>query len=195
MRSRPNSSKLHAGLSKPSGDHGLLPAAPAPSYAHSHHTAGFLEFAQAAGGFGVFDLNLVTGDITGTALFFELIGLPSHRFALTREEWVATIHPEDLETVVLALGAAIDSGTKYQAEYRTLLLNGEVRWLAGRAQVLKDAEGRPDRAVGTFERHHRAQAAGREAALRHRVAEHRPDRRGPRDLRFQLRPQHPHLLR
>jgi hypothetical protein len=41
----------------------------------SRRAAEFLEFAQAAGGFGVFELNLVTGHIKGTSLFFELIGL------------------------------------------------------------------------------------------------------------------------
>jgi two-component system, sensor histidine kinase and response regulator len=113
-------------------------------------SAEFLEFAQAAGGFGVFDLDLVTGGITGTPLFFDLIGLPRRDETLTREEWVATIHPEDLEAVVLELGAAIDLGTQYQSEYRTLSLNGEVHWLASRGQIVNDAEGRPARVVGTL---------------------------------------------
>ena len=63
-------------------------------------SAEFLEFAQAAGGFGVFELNLVTGNIKGTSLFFELIGLECRDMSLTREEWLASIHPEDLEGVV-----------------------------------------------------------------------------------------------
>ena len=63
---------------------------------------------------------------------------------------MATIHPEDLEAVVLALGAAIDSGTKYQCEHRSLLLNGEVRWLDGRAEIVKDESGRAVRAIGTL---------------------------------------------
>jgi two-component system sensor histidine kinase/response regulator len=112
-------------------------------------SAEYFELAQAAGGFGVFELNLLTGGVGGTPLFFELIGLKAGNLMLSREEWVATIHPEDLEAVVLALGAAIDSGTKYQAEYRTLRPSGEVRWLAGRADVLKDADGRPAQAIGT----------------------------------------------
>jgi two-component system, sensor histidine kinase and response regulator len=113
-------------------------------------SAEFLEFAQAAGGFGVFDLDLVTGGITGTPLFFDLIGLPRCDETLTREEWVATIHPEDLEAVVVELGAAIDLGTQYQSEYRTLALNGEIHWLASRGQIVNDAEGRPVRVVGTL---------------------------------------------
>ncbi len=123
-------------------------ADPAP-HTSLHRSTEFLESAQAAGGFGVFDLDLVTGNITGTPYFFELIG----QFGgdpLTREQWVTTIHPEDFEAVVLALGAAIDADARYQCEYRTLLQNGQVRWLAGRGEILKDPEGHPSRAIGTI---------------------------------------------
>jgi PAS domain S-box-containing protein len=118
--------------------------------AQLRRSADFLEFAQVAGGFGVYEMNLVTGHISGTALFFELIGLHSRNLTLTREEWIASIHPEDMEAVVLELGAAIEGGGKYQSEYRTLLLDGTVRWLASSGQVLKDAEGYPAHLIGTI---------------------------------------------
>jgi two-component system sensor histidine kinase/response regulator len=121
----------------------------APRAAEPRHSSDFLEFAQAAGGFGVFDLNLSTGDVSGTPLFFELIGLSGSDATLSREEWVATIHPEDLESVVLELGAAIDALAKYQSEYRTLRASGEVRWLASRGEIVQDNTGRATRAVGT----------------------------------------------
>jgi two-component system, sensor histidine kinase and response regulator len=113
-------------------------------------TSDFLEFAQAAGGIGVFDLDLANGDISGTPLFFELIGLPPCNGVLSREEWVATIHPEDLEAVVLELGAAIDSSTRHQSEYRTLTPTGDARWLESRGEVVKDTQGQPARIVGTI---------------------------------------------
>jgi len=69
---------------------------------------------------------------------------------LTREEWVATIHPEDFEAVVVELGAAIDSGCPYQSEFRALTPSGEVRWLASRGQIVNDADGRPARVIGTI---------------------------------------------
>jgi PAS domain S-box-containing protein len=110
----------------------------------------FLEFAQAAGGFGVYDLDLESGDISGTPVFFDLIGMPSRKQILSRDEWVATIHPEDLEAMVVELGAAIDGGSPYQSEYRCLLPSGEVRWLSSRGQVLNGASGHPVRIVGTL---------------------------------------------
>ncbi|MEA3150451.1 MAG: hypothetical protein QOD56_1390, partial [Gammaproteobacteria bacterium] len=114
----------------------------------------FLEFAQAAGGFGVFDLDLVTGQVNGTPLFFDQVGLANKNALFTRDEWLATIHPEDFENVVQQLNAAIATGGqatggRFQAEYRSLLVNGGFRWLAGRGQVLQDTEGFPARAIGT----------------------------------------------
>ena len=117
---------------------------------HLRRSAEFLEFAQAAGGFGVYDLDLLSGGISGTPLYFELIGLRSRDHWVSREQWVATIHPEDLEAVVVELGAAIDLSSAYQSEYRALLTSGEVRWLASRGEVIRDADGNAVRIVGTL---------------------------------------------
>ncbi|HXC08065.1 MAG TPA: PAS domain-containing protein, partial [Steroidobacteraceae bacterium] len=136
--------------STPPGNPDLPPAAFKWARHGLRRSAEFLEFAQAAGGFGVYDLDLASGGISGTPLYFELIGLECRDQCVSREEWVATIHPEDLEAVVVELGAAIDAGTEYQSEYRALLMTGEVRWLASRGEVIKDADGNPTRVVGTL---------------------------------------------
>jgi PAS domain S-box-containing protein len=131
------------------GTHAAAPDLPDPD-SSSRRSAEFLEFAQSAGGFGVFELNLVTGIIKGTSLFFELIGLECRDMCLSREEWLASIHPEDLEGVVHALSDAVATGGGYETEYRTLTAGGEVRWLAGRGQVLLGGEGYDSRAIGTI---------------------------------------------
>jgi two-component system sensor histidine kinase/response regulator len=110
----------------------------------------FLEFAQAAGGFGVFDLDLVTGQVAGTPLFFELLGLADPAAPLTRDDWLATVHPEDFETFVQELNVGIRTTGLLQIEYRALRPDASVRWLACRGQVLPDTEGVPARAIGTI---------------------------------------------
>src|ERR1700722_14679676 len=99
MRRSPNRSNLRARLKKAPGEHGMLPAAPAFPVAADgderrhdrqcdsqfRRSSEFLEFAQAAGGFGVADLNQPGGDIAGAALFFDLLALPSHGLSVTRE--------------------------------------------------------------------------------------------------------------
>jgi PAS domain S-box-containing protein len=110
----------------------------------------FLEFAQAAGGFGVFDLDLVTGQIVSTPLFFELLGVPNSDALFTRDEWLSTVHPEDFEALVHTLNAAIETGGPFQSEYRSLKMDASVRWLAVRGRVVKDAAGLAARAIGTL---------------------------------------------
>jgi two-component system, sensor histidine kinase and response regulator len=114
-----------------------------------YRSSEFLRFAQVAGGFGIFDLDLMTAQIAGTPLFFELIGLQSYGLPFTRHDWLATIHPEDFEAVVGALTGAMESAGHFQAEYRTLMLDGAVRWLGACGEVSKDAEGLPARVIGT----------------------------------------------
>jgi PAS domain S-box-containing protein len=110
----------------------------------------FLEFAQAAGGFGVFDLDLVTGRIIGTPLYFELLGIPKSDALFTRDEWLATVHPEDFENLVHTMNAAIDLRGTFQSEYRSLRLDSSARWLAVRGRVVEDAGGLATRAIGTL---------------------------------------------
>ena len=114
-----------------------------------HRSSDFLRFAQCAGGFGIFELDLVTAQIAGTPLFFEIIGFKSHGMPFTRHDWLATIHPENFEAVIRALNDAIEGNRNFQAEYRTLMMDGAVRWLAARGEVSRDAEGLPVRIIGT----------------------------------------------
>ena len=110
----------------------------------------FLQLAQVAGGVGVFDLDLRSMRIVGTPLFFDLVGLPGNGGPLSREDWMTSIHPGDLETFVQAFTAAVDSGGDYDTEYRSLLVDGSVRWLASRGSVLMDEDGSPAHVIGTL---------------------------------------------
>jgi PAS domain S-box-containing protein len=125
-------------------------AAPAPEARELRRSSEFLEFAQAAGGFGVFDLDLVTDRIFATPLFFELLGLAGGHALFRRDEWMATVHREDVDGLVSTLSAAVDAGGGFQCEYRSVPVNFNVRWLALRGRVAADAAGIPARAIGTI---------------------------------------------
>jgi signal transduction histidine kinase/CheY-like chemotaxis protein len=112
-------------------------------------TSEFLRFVQHVGGFGIFELDLESAQIEATPLFFNLIGVEPLGPTFTRHDWLATIHPEDFESVIHALSHAIEGGPTVQAEYRTLLQDGSVRWLATRGEISKDPEGSPMRLIGT----------------------------------------------
>ena len=115
-----------------------------------HRSAEFLRFAQCAGGFGIFDLDLESGLIEATPLFFEIVGIPSHGMAFHRDDWLATVHGEDFEAVVHALSHAIASGLNFDAEYRIPTLDGGVRWVASRGEIARGTDGEPARLIGTI---------------------------------------------
>ncbi len=98
----------------------------------------------------MFDLDLVTGQITSTPLFFELLSLPNNGALFTRDEWLATVHPEDFEGLLETLNAAIDSGGSFQSEYRSLKVDSSIRWLAVRGRVVENTAGFAARAIGTL---------------------------------------------
>jgi two-component system sensor kinase FixL len=59
-----------------------------------------------------------------------------------------TLHPQDLESVVQAVANSLCTGEEYEAEYRAVLPDGQVRWIAGRGQVEFNGDGQPARMRG-----------------------------------------------
>jgi len=107
-----------------------------------------LRIVQAAGGIGSFDYDLMRDEAICSPEYYALLGLPEGS-TINRETWFQAIHPEDRDRAVAALEQAIAGGKPFDFEYRIIRADtGEVRWLAGRANVVFDAEGRPWRYVG-----------------------------------------------
>ena len=107
-----------------------------------------LRLAQDAGKIGSFEIDIPSNQMTVTEQFCRVYGLPYHR--LTPPEAVERlVHAEDK--------AAISTRDKRQqadlplvVEYRIRKADtGETAWVARRAQVLFDDEGKPLRMMGT----------------------------------------------
>jgi PAS domain S-box-containing protein len=112
-------------------------------------TSDFLQLAQAAGGIALFDMDLRSGIIEGSDLYFELHGLPAGR-QLTRDEWLATVLPDDLERVTQEFAEATQDAGPYAIEYRVSRPNGRTAWLSCSGRVLAGADGSPARIVCTM---------------------------------------------
>lgn len=57
--------------------------------------------------------------------------------------YLGRLHADDRETVRKTQADAIDGGGSYQMEYRVMLPNGELRWIASSGGVEFDAGGKP----------------------------------------------------
>jgi len=130
-----------------------------------------LRLAQEAAGIGTWEWDLATGRTHWSPQMFRLIGQdPSaaqdaDHYAL----WRRAVHPDDRASVATAARAFSRSLRPFALEFRIVRLDGEVRWINARGNVLPDAGGKPRRMLGVnIDITERKQT---EAALEQAVAE------------------------
>jgi two-component sensor histidine kinase len=63
-------------------------------------------------------------------------------------DYLAGIHPEDVQRIADAINRAVVTREKYVQEYRLVQKGGNIRWVEARGECLYSGDGRPDRFVG-----------------------------------------------
>ncbi|HYF17488.1 MAG TPA: ATP-binding protein [Ramlibacter sp.] len=102
-----------------------------------------LALALEAGGMGLWQVDLLTGQSTWWPGMEQLHGLPPGTPAGTGDDYFALVHPEDRERLRAAVQSSIDRNASHREEYRVVWPDGSVHWLEGRGQVRADGAGRP----------------------------------------------------
>ncbi|HUE30717.1 MAG TPA: MASE1 domain-containing protein [Verrucomicrobiae bacterium] len=108
-----------------------------------------LRLALEAGRLGVWDWNVGSGQVQWSENLEPIHGLPRGGFPGTFEGFLALVHPDDRERVHEAIRRALEDGSGYDIEFRNLWPDGSVHAMAAKGRVLRDAEGRPVRMLGT----------------------------------------------
>ena len=82
--------------------------------------------------------------------YLAIHGLPPEAAQESHEDWVRRIHPEDREKTERQFLDAVKGDVRdYSAEYRIVRpSDGQVRWIAVKAEIERDAQGRALRLVG-----------------------------------------------
>lgn len=127
-----------------------------------------LELAQQAGRVGVFDWDMVSGEVAWSPQLEDLYGLARGSFGRTLQSWAERVRPEDVERVSRILEraqAAQEADVSY--DFWVLLPDGERRFMTAQSRFVYDGEGRAVRMIGVnVDDTERARAAeGREALL------------------------------
>jgi len=77
-----------------------------------------------------------------------IYGLPEGTVEISRENWRALVHPDDLQRLdAVDRRVLANSGTELVLEFR-ILRHGEVRWIESRVLISYDEAGRPIRRIG-----------------------------------------------
>ncbi|WP_084671259.1 GAF domain-containing protein [Sporichthya polymorpha] len=109
-----------------------------------------LQLALAAGDLGTWDWEIPTDRLEWSASLEAIHGLSPGAFAGTFEAFQADVHPEDQPLVLAAVQAVLagESDDQYAVTYRIVLPDGTHRWVSATGQLLRDADGRPERLLG-----------------------------------------------
>jgi PAS domain S-box-containing protein len=120
---------------------------------------------------GTFEWDIVNDSSHWSPEVEALYGLAPGTFEGAYADWAKRVHPDDWPETDAALRASLATGT-FRAEWRVVRPNGEVRWLEGRADVVRDTRGRPLRMIGAnidVTERRKLREALEAAALRHRA--------------------------
>ncbi len=112
-----------------------------------------LQLALAAGAIiGTWMWDLPSGAITVDERFAQSFGIDPvlGRTGLSMEQVVATVHPEDLPELRVAMAEAIVRGGPYSHEYRVRGRDGVYRWIEANGRVELAADGTPLRFPGVL---------------------------------------------
>ncbi len=117
------------------------------SYQRLHRSEARLSLSHEVGQIGIWDFDLKTGALWWSPSFYTLAGIapdqpPSVRAVLDR------IHPDDRPLADQAFYAARKGRDRLDLEFRFNRDDGSMIWLAGRAELFRDEQGRPSRLLG-----------------------------------------------
>ncbi len=107
-----------------------------------------LEMMLSASGTGFWEWDVVSGELSWSDTIFRQHGLEPGT-APDFPTYLSMLHPDDRAAFESAIGAALDEDEPFSLDYRLVWPDGSVHWIHGAARVFRDADGRPQRMIGT----------------------------------------------
>lgn len=102
-----------------------------------------LELALEVSRIGVFEANLVTGEVYRDNRVREMYGYPMDGTPLSPHAWEASLHPEDAAMAQEKVLRAVQDQSSYESEFRILRPDGEVRIVRTKGIYHRDSDGMP----------------------------------------------------
>nr|CRH07954.1 Conserved membrane protein of unknown function. histidine kinase [Candidatus Magnetococcus massalia] len=113
-----------------------------------------LELALKGGNLGFWDVDFTTGLTIVDDRYKIIFNIPlDEPIPMTREKWLKTIHPDDLESVKNQ-GESYRSGQSdsYEVEHRIRTMDNTEKWVVSKGSIVQwDKEDKPLRMVGTVQ--------------------------------------------
>ncbi|WP_371875546.1 ATP-binding protein [Duganella aceris] len=117
-------------------------------YVAMHESEERLQIASGAAAIGIWDWNMVTGEMVWDELMHRLYDIVGKPPAVPLELWRSMLHPDDAIPTQEALRQALEGIGEYDVEFRIIWKDGSVHHIKGDAMIFRDADGKPSRMVG-----------------------------------------------
>jgi PAS domain S-box-containing protein len=107
-----------------------------------------LQAAIDAAEIGLWDWDLVSGQIIWMGHHDKLFGFAPGEFDGTYPSFEKRVHPDDVAELIRVVRRARDKGAEYAHEYRIIWPDGTLHWVAGRGRFIYNETGQPVRMYG-----------------------------------------------
>ncbi len=108
-----------------------------------------LQLAVESARIGFWDMNMNTNTLEWDEGMFDMYGAKRDEFNGTFEDWSKHVHVDDLPGAIEAFERALASAEYFDTEFRIIdATTGEEKIIKGTAQVVYDADDKPERMVG-----------------------------------------------
>ncbi|ALF54870.1 histidine kinase [Nostoc piscinale CENA21] len=107
-----------------------------------------MKIALEAARMGTWDWDIITNQVSWSDNKEALFGLESGSFDGQYETFLHYVHPQDRESVNIAVIRAVQTNAEYDVEFRIVLPDGSIRWLVSKGVVFRNVAGEPVRMLG-----------------------------------------------
>ncbi|MEQ8675509.1 MAG: PAS domain-containing protein [Aggregatilineales bacterium] len=111
-----------------------------------------LQLALDAAEDGIWDWNMLTGEVYYSPRWVEMLGFTTDEVADDFSTWEDLLHPEDADRVQAALMAHFNRNVPYDVEHRLRTKRGDWKWIRATGKVVRrDDNNTPLRMTGTHQ--------------------------------------------
>jgi len=107
-----------------------------------------LSLAKNSAGIGVWELDIITGQLIWDDWMFRIFNVNPETFQGTIDDWKKTIHPEDVKEAVHAVDQAIINKKGLDIEFRITHPDKSIHFIKGNGVITLDDQGQPIRFTG-----------------------------------------------
>ncbi len=115
------------------------------------HDRDFIDATQKAVHLGDWMLDISSNEVTFSDEMYRILGYQPDEIRFTLSSFLKAVHPDDLQQLLHVRDTAIQNRTNYEAKYRIVRPNGQVRYIHSRASIIKNESGKPVTLLGTIQ--------------------------------------------